>query len=123
MGAEFSGITPRELGIQSALVSAPLLLAWLILFWRMAASAGLERNIRHLMRELAWTIGALALLIAANYQLGPEVAGMAASGPLIVLQFWLDERPDRKRWRSMLAFGLPYVVLIVGLAATRAVPS
>ena len=36
VGAEFAGMTPRELGTHSAILSAPLLLGWLVIFWRMA---------------------------------------------------------------------------------------
>ncbi|MBA5845000.1 hypothetical protein, partial [Escherichia coli] len=48
---------------------------------------------------------------------------LVALGPFIVLQFWRAERPDRARWRLTLHVGLPYVVLIAGLAASRAIPS
>ncbi|HEV7369277.1 L-lactate permease [Arenibaculum sp.] len=123
VGAAFAGITPRELGVESAILSVPLLSAWLVLFWRMAAAAGLENNVRHMLADLAWMAAALLLLIAANQRLGPEIAGMAALGPLVALQFWRDERPDEGRWKSALGVALPYTALIAGLAASRAVPA
>lgn len=123
VGAAFAGLPPRELGIHSAMLSAPLLLGWLVLFWRMTALAGLANSPGNSLKELATLAVAVALLIAANAQFGPEIAGMAALGPLIVVQFWLDERPDAKRWSSLLRIGLPYAVLIAGLAASRGIPA
>jgi lactate permease len=61
-------------------------------------------------------------LIVANLGVGPEIAAMLALGPLIVFRFWQDERPDRARWLSMLRIGVPYGVVILGLALTRALP-
>lgn len=123
VGAEFAGITPHEIGIHSALVSIPLLLGWLALFWRMAPAAGLEAGVRHWLVELGWVLAGLALLVLANHQFGPEIAGMAALGPLILVQFWRDERPDRARWRSLIPIGVPYAALILCVAATRAIPA
>src|SRR5580693_8792272 len=71
----------------------------------MTARAGLTNSLRNSLRELAILAIAVVLLIAANAQFGPEIAGMAALGPLIILQFWRDERPDTARWRAVLRIG------------------
>ena len=63
-----------------------------------------------------------AALIVANRAVGPEIAAMLALAPLIVFRFWQDEHPDRARWLSMLRIGVPYGVVILGLALTRALP-
>ncbi|MGL4288443.1 MAG: L-lactate permease [Phreatobacter sp.] len=123
VGAEFAGLSPAVLGMHSAILSIPLLFAWLLLFWRMAKAAGLNGSGKIRATELAWVMAMAVLLIPANWLLGPEIAALVALGPLIVLQFWRAERPDRARWRSTLHVGLPYVVLIAGLAASRAIPS
>jgi lactate permease len=123
VGAAFAGLPPHALGLHSALLSVPLLFAWLLLFWRMAASAGLINSIGNAVSELVTLTLALALLILANAWLGPEIAGMAALGPLIVIHFWWNERPDAARWRSAFKTGLPYAVLILGLAASRGIPA
>jgi lactate permease len=123
VGAEFAGMTPRELGTHSAILSLPLLLGWLVIFWRMAGSAGLGGVGKNSLIELIWVMSAAALLILANQLFGPEIAAMAALGPLIVLQFWIDERPDLARWVSTLRVGLPYAALIAGLATSRGVPA
>lgn len=123
VGAEFAGLAPRDLGTSSAILSMPLLAIWLALFWRLAAAAGLGGSGRDLAIEFAWVLATALLLILANQRLGPEIAALAALGPLIVLQFWRDERPDRARWLSTLRVGLPYVALIAGLAASRGIPA
>ncbi|MBN8938293.1 MAG: L-lactate permease [Rhizobiales bacterium] len=123
VGAEFAGLSPRELGTSSAILSVPLLAIWLALFWRMAKAAGLEGSGRLLATELAWVLATAVLLILTNRQLGPEIAALVALGPLIVLQFWRDERPDRAAWLSTLRVGLPYAGLIAGLAASRGIPA
>ena len=122
VGAAFAGLPARDLGIHSAPLSAPLLFGWLVLFWRMTARAGLTNSVRNSLGELAILAIAVVLLIAANAQFGPEIAGMAALAPLIILQFWRDERPDTARWRAVLRIGLPYGLLIGGLAASRGIP-
>ena len=123
VGAVFSGLTPRDLGFQSAIVNAPLVFAWLFLFWRFIEGAGLGEGKAHRLAETAWTIAMVLALILFNHWLGPETAALAALGPLIVLRFWHDERPDRARWQSLLPVALPYAALIVAIASTRAVPA
>jgi lactate permease len=123
VGAHLAGLPPAELGVASAIVSIPLLFAWLLVFWRLAAAAELAGSNAIRAQEAAWLLLALGSLVCANRFLGPEIAGMAALGPLIVLRFWRDERPDGKAWRSAFRVGLPYAILIVSLAASRAIPA
>lgn len=122
VGAAFSGLGPTELGVRSAIVNAPLTVAWLILFWRMAPWAGLPATGRAIVVELCWVAVMSAAVLVANVCIGPEVAALAALGPIIVLQFMLDERPDRDRLRSTFRIVWPYAMLIATLAATRAIP-
>jgi lactate permease len=121
VGAQLSGLSPSNLGLHSALLTLPLLFAWLCLYWRFAAAAGIIASRRDFANEIASTIAAAALLVFANAKLGPEVAGMVALGPLIAARFVIDWSSGRSRWRAALRVGLPYAVLITGLAATRAI--
>jgi lactate permease len=120
VGAEFARMVVAELGFRSAILTAPLLLAWLVLFWRFAALAGLPVGGRGaLAREAGWVLAVAVMLPLANRAVGAEVAALAVLGPLIALRFWWEERPDRARWRAAIRLALPYAVLIAGLAATR----
>lgn len=121
VGAQLSGIAPTDLGVHSALLTVPLLIAWLGLFWRIAAIAKIPGTPLDFVGEAVCTIAAAGFLVAANALFGPEVAALAALGPLIVARFLMDGRPDRARWRSALRVGPPYVALIAILMATRAI--
>jgi lactate permease len=107
--------------VHSALLILPLLFAWLCLFWRFAAAAGVIGDRRDFISEAASTAVAAALLIFANATLGPEVAALAALGPLITVRFLIDCSSGRGHWRAAIRVGLPYAVLITGLATTRAI--
>ena len=121
VGSQLSGIAPTDLGVHSALLTVPVLIAWLGLFWRIAAIAKIPGTPLDFAGEALCTIAAGGLLVAANALFGPEVAALAALGPLIVARFLLSGRPDRDQWRSALRIGLPYVALIAVLMATRAI--
>ncbi|WP_375413558.1 L-lactate permease [uncultured Bradyrhizobium sp.] len=121
VGSQLSGIGPIDLGLHSALLTAPLLVAWLGLFWRIAARAGVPGTLMDFAGETACTIAAAGLLIACNAMFGPEVAALAALGPLIVARFLIDGKPDGDQWRAAVRVGLPYGALIAGLIATRAI--
>jgi lactate permease len=64
----------------------------------------------------------LGLLTAATALLGPETALLAAYGPLIVLRFLLDRRPDRPQAVAAAKRALPYILVIACLVATRLIP-
>lgn len=121
VGAQLSGLSPMALGVHSAILTAPLLLGWLCLFWRFAARAGMPGTWRNLLTETVATITLAGCLVMANMGLGPEVAAMAALAPFIGIRFLLSKGLDRERWRIAIRIGLPYAVLIGGIAATRAI--
>lgn len=123
VGAEFAHMPTAELGFRSALLAAPLFLAWLAAFWRMAMDAGLPGDPGERLREGAWVLAIAVLLPLANRAVGAEVAALATLGPLLALRFWREERPDQARWRAATRLGLPYAVLIVVLASIRGQPA
>jgi lactate permease len=121
VGAQLSGLSPSTLALRSALLTLPLLFVWLCLFRRFAAAAGVIGNRRDFIGEVASTTVAAALLVFANAKLGPEIAALAALGPLIAARFVIDWSSGRGHWRAAFRVGLPYAVLITGLATTRAI--
>lgn len=123
IGAALADLSPAGLGTRSAALTAPLLLGWLAMFWRAAHAAGIAAGAAECMGELCWIGGITALLVLCNHAVGPEVAGVAALGSLIALRFCLHERPSAERlWTAAIACA-PYVALILGLAASRVLPS
>lgn len=123
VGSHLAGLSTVELGVRSAILTAPLLAAWLILFWSLAAAAGFRITIGQRLDDVLWTAAAALLLIAANWLLDAEVATVAALGPLIVLRFWRDVGQARKVWREAAHAAAPYVALSAVLIAGRAVPA
>jgi lactate permease len=122
VGARLAGVSARELGMRSAILTVPLLAVWLLLFWRIARQARVRARPHDYLAEALWLAAAAVLLVAANIAIGPEVAALAALGPLLIVRFVLHEQPDRAQWRAALRTGLPFLALIGGLAATRAIP-
>ena len=121
VGSQLSGLSPVDLGVHSALLTVPLLLGWLCLFWRIAAIAKVPGTLFDFASEAICTLAAAGLLIAANAMFGPEVAALAALGPLIVARFLIGGKPNHDQWRSAIRVGLPYAALIGSLMATRAI--
>ncbi len=121
VGSQLAGVSSTVLGTQSALLTLPLILAWLCLFWRFTSVAGLHGTAAAFISEMAFAVTAAGLLVLANYELGPEIAAMAALGPLIALRFAFEAKLDRDQWQAAIRAGLPYGALIFGLAATRAI--
>jgi lactate permease len=123
VGAHLSGLDPGALGWRSAVLTLPLSGAWLVLFWRWAAIAGLPAGTAERVDDVAWVSAAGLLLIVTNLALGAEVAALAALGPVIVLRFWRDVRPTAARWRAAARAAGPYAALVAILVPTRAWPA
>jgi lactate permease len=121
VGAHLSGLSTVELGFRSALLTIPLLAAWLLLFWRLAAQAGLRSTGAARVDDAAWLVAMAALLIVTNLTLDAEVAVVAAVGPLIALRFWRDMRPTAAGWRQAVRTAAPYAALSAVLIAARAI--
>ncbi|WP_316224619.1 MULTISPECIES: L-lactate permease [unclassified Bradyrhizobium] len=119
VGSQLAGVSPNDLGVHSALLTVPLLIAWLAIFWRIAAAADVPGTVADFSAEIICTLAAAALLVVSNVMFGPEVSGLAALGPLIAMRFLTGGQSDRRK--SAIRVGLPYAALIAILIATRAI--
>jgi lactate permease len=119
VGSQLAGVSPSDLGLHSALLTVPLLLAWLGIFWRIAAVADVPGTTTDFAAEIVYTTTVAALLVVSNAMFGPEVSGLAALGPLIAIRFLTESHPNRRK--SAIRFGLPYAALIAILIGTRAI--
>ncbi|MFT3688521.1 L-lactate permease [Paenirhodobacter sp.] len=88
----------------------------------MADRAGIAAGWRGRAGEAGWLALGLTTVILATALLGPEVAMLAAYGPLIVLRYLADERPDRAQIRRALGRMAPFALLIGWLVLTRLLP-
>src|SRR5262249_36813503 len=87
VGAALAGLPPAALGQRSALLTVPLLLGWLPMFWVFAANAGPPARPQDYAIESVCATVLAVLLIAGNYLFDPEIAGLAAAGTVIALRF------------------------------------
>lgn len=122
VAAAFARTDPTTLSVHSSLIYALLNACWLPLYWRLAAQAAIGAPTRELVSEALWLGAGLTLAIGATALLGPEIALLAAYGPLIVLRFLIDERPDSSAARRAFLRILPFALLIGWLVLTRLVP-
>lgn len=122
LASAYARVPATQLALYSMVPVALLMAVWLALYWRTAARAALSAPTAELGREAAWMAASLALLTAATALLGPETALLAAYGPLMVLRFLADRRPDRGQALDAARRALPYIALIAWLVATRLVP-
>lgn len=122
LASAYARVPPVQLALYSMVPVALLMGVWMALYWRTASRAGLAAPASELGREAGWMASSLALLGAATALLGPETALLAAYGPLIVLRFLADRRPDRRQALEAARRALPYIALIAWLVATRLLP-
>lgn len=122
VGAAFARTDPTSLAVHSGFFLAAFNLCGLPVYWRMATAAGVEAGWTERLDELGWLAASLALVIAATALLGPETAMLAAYGPMIVVRWFRDERPDGRAILQALGRMAPFAVLIGWLVLTRLVP-
>jgi lactate permease len=123
LASAYARVPAPQLALYSMVAVALLMIVWMLLFWRTARHAGLRADTAEHGREAAWITASLGLLSAATAVLGPETALLASFGPLIVLRFVLDRRPDRVQALAAARRALPYMLVIACLTATRLVPA
>lgn len=122
LASAYARVPATQLALYAMAPVALLMVLWMLLYWRTARRANLRAPMAEHGREAAWMLASLVALSGATALLGPETALLAAYGPLIVLRFLLDRRPDRPRLQSAALTALPYILMIAWLVATRLLP-
>lgn len=123
LASAYARVPATDLALYSMVAIALLMVVWMGLFWRTARHAGLSADASEHRKEAAWMAANLAALTAATALLGPETALLAAYGPLIVLRFVMDRRPNRAQALAAARRALPYMAIIACLVATRLIPA
>ncbi|MFF7400326.1 hypothetical protein ACFZAI_28000 [Achromobacter sp. NPDC008082] len=123
LASAYARVPAAQLALYSMVAVALLMAVWMLLYWRTARLAGLRADAAEHRREAVWMAASLGLLSAATAVLGPETALLAAYGPLIVLRFVMDRRPDRHQLLAAARRALPYILVIACLVATRLIPA
>lgn len=122
VSAAFARTDPTTLAFNASLFLIAFNILWLPIYWRMADKAGIASGWRERISETVWLGISLALVIVATAMLGPEIAMLAAYGPIIVLRYLVDERPGRQELVRAFNRMLPFAVLIGWLVLTRLLP-
>lgn len=122
VGAGLAGMTPEALGAGSALLTLPLLLGYLVVFWWLADGQGLRVTTAEMVDDIAWLLALGGLIYAGNRLLGVEVAVLSAAGLLLALRFLRDTPARSRHWPTVLRAAAPFAALTLVLLLTRAVP-
>jgi lactate permease len=120
--AAFAHADPTTLTVNASFFLVAVNVLWLPLYWRIADRAGVVSDWRERISEALWLSASLAFVIAATALLGPETAMLAAYGPMIVLRYLVDERPDRGELILAIRRLAPFALLIGWLVLTRLLP-
>lgn len=122
IGAAFARTDPTTLAFHSSFILVAFNVFWLPLYWRMADKAGVAASWRERISEALWLAISLAFVIKTTALLGPETAMLAAYGPIIMLRWLADERPDRRALVLAIRRMAPFALLIGWLVITRLLP-
>lgn len=121
VGAGLAGVPLSELGTYSALLTGPLLVGYLLVLWRYAATQRWVVSWRQRLDDLLWIASLFILLYLGNRYVAVETGGLLATGLLLVLRFWRDARPSLSVWREVARAALPYVLLTGLILVTRTI--
>jgi lactate permease len=119
IGAALIDLPLHELGLRSAVLTMPVLAGDLIVLWSLARHAGVAPRPIERLDDVLWLSGLLALLWLGNRYLAVEIAGIAATGALVLLRHLRDERPDLDDLRRLARSTAPYALLAMCLLVSR----
>lgn len=120
LGAALAHVPVQDMALRNAAYSAAFMLPMLALFWAIASRAGHGVPARRKLGQLGWVLALGGLLVGSHLVLPFEIAGVVATGPLLVLRLarGLDLRvPDVRRKATQAA--LPYAGLTAALLLSR----
>jgi lactate permease len=117
LGAALAGVPAQRVAMVAAWPNAAWLLLLGPLVWSLSARAGLPVPPRERATQLSMLAAVAALLLAANAALPFEVAGIVATGPVLVLALWRAD-PPRDPVAALRA-AAPYLVLTACLLLAR----
>ncbi|GAA0591556.1 hypothetical protein GCM10009416_32480 [Craurococcus roseus] len=117
LGAVLAGLPAQEVALVAAWPNA----AWLVLLgpvlWSLSARAGVPVPPREKAAQLAMLAVIAVLLVLCNLFLPFEVAGILATGPVVVWALWRADPPRDPA--AALAAAAPYLLLTACLLLAR----
>ena len=120
LGAALAEVPAQPMLARNAAQAAAFMLGLLPLFWHWAALSGHAVPARERLGQCGWVAAAGGLLLLWLHLLPWELAGMLATGPLLVARLLLTA-PLRgaAAWRRALLAALPYAMLVGAILLTR----
>ena len=123
VGAGLAQISVVELGTRSALLSAPLLAGYLVLFWIFAARVSVPASAMQKAEDAVWVAALAGAVWAVNRYVAVDIAVLLACGGLLALRLGRDAAAgEAVSLRASLSGAAPYLILTGGLVVTRLVP-
>jgi lactate permease len=122
IGSALANIAPTVLAFAIAILTAPLLAGYLVLYWHFAGSAGHRVPLRQKIDDVAWTLLLMLSIVVATGFVAVELGAIVSGGTLLVFRWWRDERPSLRRAAETAIYITPYATLIVALILTRSLP-
>jgi lactate permease len=123
VGAALAGVPFTELAVRSAWLQVPLLMGHLAVYWILLAGIGNRPTAAEAADDFAWTALLAIGLVLSTRHVAPELGGLLATGVLLVLRAFRDDRNLARRAGSVLRSCWPYAALTGILVATRTVAS
>ena len=120
LGAALAEVPATPMLARNAVQAAVFMLALLPLFWRWAAAAGHPVQPRARLTQAGWVAASGGLLVLWSRLLPWELAGMLATGPLLVGRLLSAAPPHgRAAWRRALVLAMPYAALAGAILLAR----
>ncbi|WP_456750531.1 L-lactate permease [Bradyrhizobium sp. USDA 4461] len=120
--AALSHQSPQELAFATAILTAPLLGGYLLVFWSLVTSSGRLISTRQKLVDVAWT-AALGAAIVLGAPCIPVELGVIVPAGLVLLTHWgCYERPRIAQASLLLRRLMPYATVIALLIITRSMP-
>lgn len=119
IGAALIDMPLPDLGLRSAVLTMPILAGYLPVLWHLAGTAGVRPTLRERGDDALWLGALLALLWLGNRYLAVEIAGIAATGVLVLLRHMRDERPGMQALARLAGQTAPYGLLALCLLLSR----
>jgi len=121
VGAALAHVPLGMLSFTTAILTAPLLLGYLILFWRFTNLSGHRTSRSQKLDDLLWTCALAVALVTATWFVAVELGVIVSGGLVLLARWWRDERPSYRQATETVSSLWPYIILIGGLLLTRAV--
>lgn len=120
VGAGLAGLSTQEIGLYSAYLTAPLLLAYLAVFWWLAGQEGHAPGWAQRLDDVVWIALLAGAIVLVNRFVALEAAALLSCGGLLLVRQLRDQGLHGTGPGGLRAV-LPYAALTLLVVATRTI--